>query len=114
MLLSDALKPEDKARSWLNYVLLDLVQCAHHVCTINGIKRLVFVGGFFNNQLIRQITTAELARRNLMQMLMAQVKTVSCDQGFIQPPPEEFNISTHKKILFNWIRISAPSLPEIE
>jgi pantothenate kinase len=77
------LKREDVARAWLNYVVLDLVQCAQNACIQNGVTRLFFCGGFCDHPLIRSLITTEYVRRNLLRMALGVTAVSMFD--FVKP-----------------------------
>jgi pantothenate kinase len=77
------LKREDLARGWLQYVVLDLVQCVQHACLLTDTNRLFFCGGFCDHPLVRRLITTELVRRNLLRVMFAQPGVIQFD--FIKP-----------------------------
>jgi pantothenate kinase len=83
MKLSD-FKREDLARAWLQYSILDLIQCAIDVCHRNNVKRLFFSGAYCSSPLVRHIITAECFRRSLQHALFSQQTSMTVFD-FVKP-----------------------------
>lgn len=75
--------PEDLARAMLVYTIVDLVQCLHNSCRVQGIKRVFFCGSFCNHPLSRRIITTEFVRRSLFHMTLGEPYTIKID--FLKP-----------------------------